>query len=85
MVIVDSGPYSLQNMAYTQSRGLFSIIRARKHLKTHPIRELKKGFYFNTNFIPEGWTDDYFLKIYSFRPLIEQGNSYNNTCIMLFA
>ena len=79
VVIADSGPYCLQNMTYTQLKGLLPIIRARKHLKTHPIRELKKGFYFNTNYIPEGWTDDYFLKIYSFRPMIEQGNSYNNT------
>ncbi|TKJ20048.1 MAG: hypothetical protein CEE42_15110 [Promethearchaeota archaeon Loki_b31] len=60
-------------------KGLIPIIRARKNLKTHPIRELKKGFFFNTNYIPDGWSDDYFFKIYSFRPMIEQGNSYNNT------
>jgi len=79
VIIADSGPYSLQNMEYIQLKGLLPIIRARKHLKIQPVRELKKGFFFNTNYIPEGWTDEYFLKIYSFRPMIEQGNSYNNT------
>ena len=79
ILIADSGPYSLQNMKNMQHHGLIPIIRARKHLKTHPIKQLKKGFYFNTDFIPEGWSDELFLKIYSFRPMIEQGNSYNNT------
>ena len=79
VLIADSGPYSLQNMENTRSKGLVPIIRSRKNIKTHPIRELKKGFFFNTDFIPNGWSDDYFLKIYSFRPMIEQGNSYNNT------
>ena len=79
VLIADSGPYSLQNMENIRSKGLIPIIRARKNLKTHPIRELKKDFFFNTDFIPKEWSDDYFLKIYSFRPMIEQGNSYNNT------
>jgi hypothetical protein len=79
VLIADSGPYSLQNMENIRAKGLVPIIRARKNLKTHPIRELKKGFFFNTEYIPKGWSDDYFLKIYSFRPMIEQGNSYNNT------
>ena len=79
IVIADSGPYSLQNMKTMQHHGLVPIIRARKNLKTHPIRRLKKDFYFNTDFIPTGWSDELFLKIYSFRPMIEQGSSYNNT------
>ena len=79
VVIADSGPYSLQNMENMRSKGLLPIIRARKNLKTHPVRELKKGFYYNTEYIPKGWSDEYFLKIYSFRPMIEQGNSYNTT------
>ena len=78
VLIADSGPYSLQNMENIQFKGIVPIIRAMKNLKTHPIRELKKGFFFNTNYIPKGWSDDYFLRIYSFRPMIEQGNSYNN-------
>ena len=79
IVIADSGPYSLQNMKSMQHQGLVPVIRARKNLKTHPIRQLKKDFYFNTEFIPKEWSDDLFLKVYSFRPMIEQGNSYNNT------
>jgi hypothetical protein len=79
VVIADSGPYSLQNMKNMQHKGLVPVIRARKNLKTHPIKQLKKDFYFNTDFIPEEWSDELFLKIYSFRPMIEQGNSYNNT------
>lgn len=79
IVIADSGPYSLQNMRNMQHHGLVPVIRARKDLKTHPTRELKKDFYFNTDFIPDGWSDELFLKVYSFRPMIEQGNSYNNT------
>jgi hypothetical protein len=79
VLIADSGPYSLQNMENIRFKGLIPIIRARKNLKTHPVRELKKGFFFNIDYIPKGWSDDYFLKIYSFRPMIEQGNSSNNT------
>jgi len=78
IVIADSGPYSLQNMKNMQHQGLVPVIRARKHLKTHPIRQLKKKFYFNTDFIPKEWSDELFLKIYGFRPTIEQGNSHNN-------
>ncbi len=84
IVIADSGPYSLQNMKNIQHHGLIPVIRARKNLKTHPTKQLKKDFYFNTDFIPEGWSDELFLKIYSFRPMIEQGNSYNNTYYSAF-
>lgn len=79
IVIADSGPYSLQNMKNMQHHGLVPVIRARKNLKTHPIRQLKKDFYFNTDFIREEWSDELFLNVYSFRPMIEQGNSYNTT------
>ena len=43
------------------------------------MQELKKGYYFNTDYIPKGWTNEYYLGIYKFRPMIEQGNSYSNT------
>ncbi len=79
VVISDSGPYSMHNLEHFQLKGILPIIRARKNLKTHPIKELKKGYYFNTDYIPDNWSDEYFLKIYNFRPMIEQGNSYNNT------
>ena len=84
IIIADSGPYSEHNMAYFQMKGLVPIIRARKNVKSQPVRELKKNFYFNTKYIPDGWSDEYFLKIYSFRPMIEQGNSYNNTYYNMF-
>lgn len=79
VVIADSGAYSLHNLENLQLKGIIPIIRSRKNMKTHPVRELKKGYYFNTDYIPEGWSDEYFLKIYGFRPMIEQANSYNNT------
>ena len=79
VIVADSGAYSIRNLKETQAKGLLPIIRSRKNIKTHPVRELKKGYYFNTDFIPKEWSDEYFLKIYNFRPMIEQGNSYNNT------
>lgn len=79
IVIADSGPYSKQNLEEMKLNGLVLVIRARKGLKTHPTEELKKGFYFNTEYIPKDWSKDLFLKIYSFRPMIEQGNFYNHT------
>jgi hypothetical protein len=77
--IADSGPYCEQNLQFTQFKGLLPIIRAKKNLKTHPIRELKENFFFNTEYIPKEWTDEFFLKVYSFRPMIEQGNAANTT------
>lgn len=77
--IADSGAYSLKNMEFTQNKGLVPIIRARKNIKNQPVKELKKDFYFNTAFIPKEWSIEFFLKIYSFRPMIEEGNSFNNT------
>lgn len=77
--ISDAGAHCLKNMEYTQNKGLVPVIRARKNIKNQPIKELKKDFYFNTAFIPKEWSDELFLKIYSFRPMIEEGNSFNNT------
>ena len=79
IVIGDSGGYSLKNMKYIRFKGLVPAIRARKNIKTQPVKELKKDFYFNTAFIPKIWSIELFLKIYSFRPMIEQGNASNNT------
>lgn len=79
IIIGDSGAYSLKNLESLQLRGILPIIRARKNIKTHPVKELKKGYYFNTDYIPKEWSTEYFLKICHFRPMIEQGNSYNNT------
>ena len=77
--ISDSGGYCLKNMEFICFKGQVPVIRARKNIKNQPVKELKKGFYFNTAFIPIDWSIELFLKIYSFRPMIEQGNSANNT------
>jgi len=77
--ISDSGGYCLKNMEFIRFKGQVPVIRARKNIKNQPVKELKKGFYFNTAFIPKDWSIELFLKIYSFRPMIEQGNSTNNT------
>ena len=79
LIIADSGPYSESILRHLHYRGVMPIIRARKNIKNQPVKELTKGYYFNTDYIPNSWSDEYFLKIYKFRPMIEQGNSSNNT------
>ena len=79
ITISDSGGYCLKNMEFIRFKGMVPVIRARKNIKNQPVKELKKGFYFNTTFIPKNWSIELFLKIYGFRPMIEQGNSANNT------
>ncbi|WP_457559779.1 transposase [Candidatus Harpocratesius sp.] len=79
IVIADSGHYSKENLEYIRCKRILLIIRSRKRIKNQPVKELKKGYYFNKKYIPKGWTNEYYLKIYEFRPMIEQGNSYNNT------
>ncbi len=44
-----------------------------------PTRELKKGYWFNTQFLPPGWSDEEFLAVYAWRPAIESGNAEHNT------
>lgn len=79
LAISDSGSYALEILEDIQFRSMLPIIRARKNIKNQPVKELKKGYYFNNDFIPPDWSNEYFLFIYSFRPMIEQGNSYNHT------
>ena len=62
------------------------MIRARKNIKhqtsnikRQPVKELTKVYYFNTDYIPPNWSEEFFLSIYKFRPMIEQGNSSNQT------
>jgi len=54
-------------------------MRAKKNLKNHPTKELKKGFWFNTDFYTKGWSDNDILKTYAIRPAIEAGQASNNT------
>jgi len=79
LIISDSGSYALNILEEVRFRSMLPIIRARKNIKNQPVKELKKGYYFNTDFIPPEWSEEYFLFIYNFRPMIEQGNSYNHT------
>lgn len=79
LIISDTGPYSLENLTHVKYKNMLPVIRARSNIKNQPVEELKKGYYFNTDFIPPEWSEEYFLFIYSFRPMIEQGNSYNHT------
>lgn len=79
LIISDGGPYSLDNLKHVKFKSMLPIIRARSNIKNQPVEELKKGYYFNTDFIPPEWSEEYFMFIYNFRPMIEQGNSYNHT------
>jgi len=79
LIISDSGSYAEKILEEFRFKGMVPIIRARKNIKNQPVKELKKGYYFNTDFIPPDWSEEFFLKIYSFRPMIEEGNSFNNT------
>jgi len=79
LIISDSGSYALDILEDIRFRGILPIIRARKNIKNQPVKELKKGYYFNTAFIPPDWSEEFYLFIYAFRPMIEQGNSYNHT------
>ncbi len=63
IAIADTGPYCEQNLLSTQFKGLIPLIRAKKNLKTHPIRELKKDYFFNMEYIPKGWADEFVLKL----------------------
>ncbi len=76
--ISDTGAYSLKSLDFCAGRGLWPFLRAKKNLKNQPTRELKKGYWFNTDFIPPGWSDEEFLQVYAWRPAIESGNAEHN-------
>jgi hypothetical protein len=78
-VVSDTGAYSQESLDFCGARGVFPFIRAKKNLKNQPTRELKDGYWFNTNYIPAGWSDAEFLDVYALRPAIESGNSEHNT------
>ncbi|UYP44606.1 hypothetical protein NEF87_005081 [Candidatus Lokiarchaeum ossiferum] len=79
MVMGDTGTYCKKSLEFYQDRGIFPLLRAPKHLKTHPTRELKKGFWFNSDYFPPGWTEQDILLMYAQRPLVEAGQSANPT------
>ncbi|MHA1618216.1 MAG: transposase [Promethearchaeota archaeon] len=72
-VIMDTGGYSKKTLEYCMNLGLYPLIRAKKGLKNQPTKELKKGFHFNTDYFPPGWSEADILKIYTIRPAIEAG------------
>lgn len=79
MVLCDTGAYCQTNLDFCVSNGSVPLIRARKGLKTHPTKELKKGYWFNTRYFPAGWSDHDVMEMYAERPIIEAGQSANPT------
>lgn len=78
-ILGDTGAYSLENMKFCMARGIQPFIRAMKNLKTQPIVEIRKGYWFNSNYIPPGWTKDDVRAIYTKRPVIEAHQAANDT------
>jgi transposase len=52
LIISDTGLYSLENLTYIKFKSMLPVIHARSNIKNQPVEELKKGYYFNTDFIP---------------------------------
>jgi hypothetical protein len=78
-VVGDTGAYSKRNLDFCMDRGIYPIIRAKKNLVTHPIVEVKKGYWFNSDYFPPGWSADDIRYVYERRPAIEAAQSANNT------
>nr|MDO8085048.1 hypothetical protein [Candidatus Sigynarchaeum springense] len=55
------------------------IIRAKKGLINQPVVEARKGYLFNPNYFPPGWTKDDVMTMYTRRPVIEACQSWNDT------
>jgi hypothetical protein len=79
IVIVDSGAYSKKSLDFCIKNKTIPLIRARKNLKTHNTKELKKGYWFNADYFPPDWSDDDVLAIYGIRPMVEKALAPNNT------
>jgi hypothetical protein len=79
IIIGDTGAYSLDNLKFCMARGVHPFIRARKNLKLQPIVEIRNGYWFNSNFIPPGWTIDDVRAVYTKRPVIEARQAANDT------
>lgn len=77
-IILDTGGYSEENIKICLKLGLFPLIRAKKNIKTHPTKELRKGYWFRTDLIPKGWTEQDIVDTYKIRPAIEAAQAANN-------
>jgi hypothetical protein len=64
-VILDSGGYSQESLDFCTNHHIFPLIRAKIGLTNQPTREMKKGYYFNTDYIPNGWTDSDLTSAYA--------------------
>nr|MDO8116810.1 transposase [Candidatus Sigynarchaeota archaeon] len=79
VIVADTGAYSKRNLNFCMDNGIYPVIRAKKNLVTHPIVEVKRGYWFNTDYFPPGWSAADIRYIYERRPAIEAGQSANNT------
>ncbi|MHA1997289.1 MAG: transposase [Promethearchaeota archaeon] len=79
IVIADTGAYALENLKYCRSRGIQPLIRAKKNLVTHPTVEVRKGYWFNKDFFPPGWSSGDIRDAYKVRSAIEAAQASNNT------
>lgn len=78
-IIGDTGGYSLDNLDYCVANDIIPFIRAKKNLVTQPVIEIRKGYWFNSNFFPQNWTPDDVRAVHTKRPVIEAGQSANDT------
>ena len=79
IILGDSGAYSVASLELCLWFGMHPIIRAKKGLVNQPVEEVKKGYWFNTAYYPPGWTKDDVMAMYTKRPVIEAGQSWNDT------
>jgi hypothetical protein len=79
IILGDSGAYSVASLELCRWFGLHPIIRAKKGLVNQPVEEVKKGYWFNKAYYPPGWTKDDVMSMYTKRPVIEAGQSWNDT------
>ncbi|MCF2141378.1 MAG: transposase [Candidatus Lokiarchaeota archaeon] len=77
-IILDSGGYSEESIQFCLKSGIYPLVRAKKNIKSHQTKELKKGYWFRTDFIPVGWTEKDLVQMYKIRPVIEAGQAANN-------
>ena len=69
----------MDNLKFCMARGIHPFIRAMKNLKLQPVIEIRKGYWFNSNYIPPGWTIDDVRAVYTKRPVIEARQAANDT------
>jgi hypothetical protein len=58
--------------------GLVSLNTRQKNIKSHPTKELRARYWFRTDLIPSGWSEQDLVKIYEIRPVVEAGQAGNN-------